>query len=115
MTDAKQAWDEADPDLRKAILTAVHEDDTSMRSEPFDDLPEIARVLMAKTLATMNAAEIKGENKARFLKRLNYLHAEETCRPTLGNSAVPHAVLRSTDTFLTTWDEHGMRDPPWAR
>ena len=113
--DAKKAWDEAGTDLRKAILTAVHQDDPKMPGKPFDDLPEIARVLLANALATMDAAEIKGENKAQLLERLNYLHAKETGCPTLGDSAAPYVVTRSTDTFLRTWDEHGMRDPSWAR
>ena len=116
MRDAKKAWDEADPDLRKAILTAVHQDDPGMPGKPFGDLPEIARVLMARTLTTMNTSEIRDENaKAQFLKRLNYLYAKETGWPTLGNRADPQVFLRSTDTFLETWDEHGMRDPTWAR
>lgn len=115
MRDAKKAWDGASTDLRKAILTAVHQDDPGMPGKPFDDLPEIVRVLIAKTLATMDAAEIRGENEAQFLERLNYPYAKETGWPTLGNSAAPYVVRRSTDTFLKTWDEHGMRDPQWAR
>ena len=86
-----------------------------MPGKPFDDLPETAKVLMARTLATMDAAEIRGENKAQFLERLNHVHAKETGWPTLGNSAAPYVVTRSTDIFLKTWEEHGMRDPSWAR
>ena len=115
MRDAKKAWDRAGTDLRKAILTAVHQDDPGMPGKPFGDLPEIVRVLMDRTLATMDAAEIMGENKAQFLERLNYLYAKETGWSTLGNSAAPYVITRSTDTFLKTWEGHGMRDPTWAR